>query len=70
MAVTVVTRLLKPVKVSLGIKFSMYVDDGWTLAATFDFVLLVLQLAGWRIQWKKTVTIIWALSPTLSGFAT
>jgi len=59
-AVTIVTRLLRPIKAFLhqcGIKFSMYVDDGRVSAHTpefcqaqMDFTLLVLQLAGWRIQ--------------------
>jgi hypothetical protein len=65
-AVSVVTRLLKPVKAFLhrnGVKFSVYVDDGRVAAATsadcrrhFCLTLHVLLLAGWKIQWKKTVT--------------
>jgi len=68
-AVSVVTRLLRPIKAflhSLGIKFTIYIDDGRISAATADqcsqhmtFALHVLRLAGWRIQWKKTV-----LAPT------
>jgi len=66
-AVTVVTRLLRPIKAflhSLGIKFTVYIDDGRVSAATADlcsshmqFVLHILQLAGWRIQWKKTTLV-------------
>jgi hypothetical protein len=64
-AVAVVTRLLKPLKAffhRVGIKFTIYVDDGRICAPTPDlclsqlcFVIHVLQLAGWRIQWKKTI---------------
>jgi hypothetical protein len=63
-AVEVVTRLLRPVKAylhQLGIKLSIYVDDGRVSASTeskawqqFQFALTVLQLCGWNIQWKKT----------------
>ncbi len=66
-AVTVVTCLLHPIKAFLhkhGIKFSIYIDDGRVLAATpqlcseqMQFTLLVLQLAGWKVQWKKTTLI-------------
>jgi len=66
-AVTVVTRLLRPIKAflhSLGIKFTVYIDDGRISAATADlcskhmtFTLHILQLAGWRIQWKKTTLV-------------
>jgi hypothetical protein len=65
-AVEVVTRLLKPVKAylhSLGIKLSIFVDDGRVSVNTaektwdqFQFVLKVLQLCGWNIQYKKTMT--------------
>ena len=65
-AVEVVTRLLKPVKAflhELGIKLSIFVDDGRVSASTaektweqFQFVLHVLQLCGWNIQYKKTST--------------
>jgi hypothetical protein len=64
-AVTVVTRLLRPIKTyvhTLGILFFIYVDDGCIAASSAQlcteqtsFLLLVLQLAGWKIQWKKTV---------------
>ncbi len=78
-AVTVVTRLLRPIKAymhTLGIRFSIYVDDGRVAASSAqlcseqtNFLLLVLQLAGWKIQWKKTV-----LTPSTSllhlGFIT
>jgi hypothetical protein len=60
-----VTRLLKPVKSflhRLGVRFSIYVDDGRIAAATAEscllhlcFTLHVSQLAGWRVQWKKTM---------------
>ena len=63
-AVSVVTRLLKPLKSyfhRLGIRFSVYVDDGRICASSavqchlhMDFVLDILQRVGWRIQWKKT----------------
>jgi len=63
-AVYIVTRLLLPIKAflhRLGIKMSVYVDDGRISAPTYEtcrsqfyFALHVLQLAGWRIQWKKT----------------
>ena len=78
-AVAVVTRLLKPVKAyfhRLGIKFSIYIDDGRVSAASSEvcarhmaFVLDILQRVGWHIQWKKTV-----VQPTQSllyqGFVT
>jgi hypothetical protein len=78
-AVTVVTRLLRPIKAymhNLGIRFSFYVDDGRIAASSAQlcseqtsFLLLVLQHAGWKIQWKKTV-----LTPSTSllhlGFIT
>jgi hypothetical protein len=66
-AVTIVTRLLRPIKAFLhrfGIKFTIYIDDGRISAATprlcsdyMNFTLQVLQLAGWKIQWKKTVLV-------------
>lgn len=59
-AVAIVTRLIKHIKAylhRLGIKYSMYIDDGRNSAATFiirveqsELSRLVLQLAGWRIQ--------------------
>ena len=62
-AVHIVTRLLMPVKSylhTLGIKISIYIDDGRVAAAgaaetkaKFNLSLLVLQLSGWNIQWKK-----------------
>jgi hypothetical protein len=65
-AVEVVTRLLKPVKAylhHLGIKISIFVGDGRVSAKSehqcweqFQFVLTVLQLCGWNIQYKKTST--------------
>jgi hypothetical protein len=65
-AVEVVTRLLRPVKAylhQLGIKLSIFVDDGRVSAGSrkeawdkFQFTLTVLQLCGWNIQWKKTST--------------
>ena len=66
-AVSIVTRLLKPLKSyfhCLGIRFSVYVDDGCIYASTaiacdlhMTFVLDILQRVGWRIQWKKTVLV-------------
>ena len=66
-AVSIVTRLLKPLKSyfhRLGIRFSVYVDDGRLCASTatacdlhMTFVLDILQRVGWRIQWKKTVLV-------------
>ena len=63
-AINITTRLLKPVKEFLhilGIKFSIYIDDGRLSAPSdvecldkFKATLLVLQLAGWNIQWEKT----------------
>lgn len=65
-AVNVVTRLLKPAKAfvhKLGIRFSLFIDDGRVLGQAkdecwfkFQAVLLVLQLQGWNIQWSKTST--------------
>ena len=66
-AVTIVTRLLCPIKAFLhrfNIKFTNYIDDGSISAATpglcsdyMNFTLQVLQLAGWKIRWKKTVLV-------------
>lgn len=63
-AVNIVTRIIKPVKAlahQLGIRFTIYVDDGRVLGNSsddcwykFKSVLLLLQLQGWNIQWKKT----------------
>ena len=63
----ITTRLLKPVKEFLhilGIKFSIYIDDGRLSAPSdvecldkFKATLLVLQLAGWNIQWEKTSSV-------------
>jgi Reverse transcriptase (RNA-dependent DNA polymerase) len=78
-AVSVVTRLLKPIKAflhKLGIKLSVYVDDGRVSASSaaacrsqLYFALHVLHLAGWKVQWKKT-----QINPTTSllhlGFVT
>ena len=65
-AVNVVTRLLKPTKEflhRLGVKFSIYIDDGRVIAASskecwdkFQATLLILQLQGWNIQMSKTST--------------
>ena len=62
-AVYIVTRLLAPVKSYLhnaGVKLSLYVDDGRVAAASISeteaktkLSLLVVQLAGWNLQWKK-----------------
>jgi hypothetical protein len=63
-AVAIVTKLLQPLKAYLykrGIKLTLYVDDGRIIAKTekqaieqLKTALLVLQLAGWNIQWGKT----------------
>jgi len=65
--VSIVTRLLKPVKAyfrRLGIKFSIYIDDRRTAAASAHlcdrqtrFVVDVLQRVGWHIQFKKSVLV-------------
>jgi hypothetical protein len=64
-AVAVVTRLIKPLQSTLheaGIRTSIYVDDGQVLARSKDearqdmvTVVTAFQLAGWNIQWAKTV---------------
>ena len=66
-AVAIVTKLLLPVKAFLhrfGIRLTLYIDDGRILgktvqetAAKTHLTLLVLQLAGWNVQWSKTVVI-------------
>jgi hypothetical protein len=63
-AVATVTRLVKPVTGYLhrkGIRVAVYVDDGQVVAQgketaeqQFQFTLLIFQLAGWNVQWKKT----------------
>jgi hypothetical protein len=63
-AVAVVTRLLQPIKAylhSLGIRISLYVDDGRIVAKLkgeaeeqLQFALFIMQAAGWNIQWEKT----------------
>jgi hypothetical protein len=60
-AVAVVTKLLQPVKAylhKLGIKISLYRDDGRIVAASkaeveeqLTLVLEVLQHCGWNFQW-------------------
>jgi Reverse transcriptase (RNA-dependent DNA polymerase) len=61
-AVSVIIRLLKPLKSFLhrhGVKFSVYVDDSCISAnyrSHLCLTLHTLHLAGWKIQWKKTVT--------------
>jgi len=62
-AVYIVTHLLLPVKAflhKLGVKLSLYIDDGRISAAAegvvraqMRVVLAVLQLAGWNVQWQK-----------------
>ena len=64
-AVEVVTRLTKPLKAWIhdqGIRASLYLDDNLTMGQgyyeckfKFKLVLHVFQLAGWKIQWKKTI---------------
>jgi hypothetical protein len=66
-AVQVVTILILPLKAlihRLGIRFSIYVDDGRVLGQTAveteqksKVVLEIFRLAGWTIQWEKTVMI-------------
>jgi len=66
-AVQVVTRLILPLKAyihKLGIRFSIYVDDGRCVAPTADqvywqqrTVLHIFQLAGWNVNWEKTVMV-------------
>ena len=63
-AVQVVTRLTKPLKTWLhdqGIRTAQYLDDNLTIGDNkqdckykFKLSLLIFQLAGWKIQWKKT----------------
>jgi hypothetical protein len=63
--VAAVTRLIKPILGHLhrqGLRTAIYVDNGQvigqgkeTVDQHFRFTLLVFQLAGWNIQWKKTV---------------
>jgi hypothetical protein len=65
-AVGVVTRLLQPVKAylhKLGIKVSLYVDDGRVTATSerlameqLSTALQVIQSCGWNVQWAKTST--------------
>ena len=62
-AVQVATRLTKPLKGWLhdqGIRAAQYLDDNLTLGENkqdceykFKLSLLIFQLAGWKIQWKK-----------------
>ena len=64
-AVAIVTKLLLPIKAFLhrfGIRLTLYIDDGRILGKSVQeteaktmLTLLVLQLAGWNIQWAKTV---------------
>jgi len=66
-AVSIVTRLLRPVKAFLhryGVCLSVYVDDGRISATTalvcsehMELTLQVVQLVGWNVQWKKTVLV-------------
>ena len=62
----IVTRLVAPIKAflhRLGIRFSIFIDDGRVCAESkieceykARVTLLVFQLAGWNIQWLKTTT--------------
>jgi len=62
----IVTRLIAPLKAflhMLGIRLHIYLDDGRICGQLFyecyyktQLTLLVFQLAGWNIQWKKTST--------------
>ncbi len=66
-AVHVVTRLILPLKAyihRMGIRFSIYIDDGRCVATSADgvfwqqkLVLHIFQLAGWNVNWEKTVSI-------------
>ncbi len=66
-AVQVFTWIILPLKAyihKLGIRFSIYVDDGRCVASTTDQVywqqktiLHIFQLAGWNVNWKKTVMV-------------
>ena len=68
-AVSIVTNLIKPLKGylhSLGVKLTVFINDGRVSAATVaetkaktSLVLTVFQLAGWNVQWSKCV-----LTPT------
>ena len=63
-AVQIATRITKPLKAWLheqGIRAAQYLDDNLTLGKDkldcefkFKLSLLIFQLAGWKIQWKKT----------------
>ncbi len=65
--VQVVTRFILPLKAyirKLGIRFSIYVDDGRCAAASAELVywqqkvvLHAFQLAGWNVNWEKTVMV-------------
>ena len=65
-ATTVVTRLIKPIVAHLhesGIRFSIYIDDGRTVASTAELTLQhhqkavsIFEKAGWNIQMAKTST--------------
>ena len=75
----IVTRMIVPIKAflhKLGIRMSIYIDDGRILAQTkaecyfkAQFVLHVFQLAGYSIQWKKT-DMTPRQSTTYQGFIT
>lgn len=64
LAAYIVTRVIVPIKAflhKLGIRFSIYIDDGRVLAQTrveceykAKFALHIFQLCGFNIQWKKT----------------
>ena len=66
-AAAVVTRLTYPIVKFLhenGIKFSIYIDDGRTVATSYEltlehhlFVQKIFNNAGWNIQYKKTCTV-------------
>ena len=63
-ATEILTRFIRPLKSychKLGIIFSMYLDDGRVVAQFSDeckfktqIVLLILQLSGFNINWKKS----------------
>ena len=66
-AVFLTDRLIKPIKSFIqtqNIHLGIFIDDGRVISsdsdlceAQFQFVLFILQTAGWTIQWKKTSSV-------------
>lgn len=62
-AVNIVTKLILPVKSflhSLGVKVSVFIDDGRVAASSLvetkcktELTLIIFQLAGWNMNWNK-----------------